>query len=458
MLILAVCFLGVYHILSIKDTMGLTGSSINQLKHTPRDTVDVVFLGSSHVYYGISPATLWTEYGISAFDMSISAMDKGSAYHHLNYLLKKQSPDVVFVDIYPMLHERHQVVGNEYRNLLGMPYSIEAVKMTLDYVEKEDRGDFITRFPIIHTRYAELKKDDFFDSGYAVYGRGERVETGRGGNADFTQAHATNSITPLSEVNKKWLDSFVELSEKKNFTLVFYVTPFSTTADQQSIFNAVTAYAADNNITFMDLSQESDAIGLNVLEDYIDPEHMNVYGAAKTSRYIGNYLQNHFSLQDHRGDARYVLWDEDAMYQTHAIILSNVQALLSDNKIEEALAILKNAPGISYIVSLDGHWNESILPLQQYLESLNISAAESAKGGVWIGSGGANTFIMDNNCTEVSYYTFDRYSTARICKTRGDSLENIMVGYESAQYAYNGLSIALYDYYDQKLVKLIGLY
>jgi len=457
-LVFIICFSGVYHVLSLKDTMGLTGSSINQLGHTPDDTIDVVFLGSSHVYYGISPSTLWSEYGYSSFDMAISAMDKGSAYHHLKYLLKTQSPKVVFVDLYPLLHDRHQVEGNVYRNLLGMPYSLESLQLVLDYTDKEDRADYITKFPIIHTRYAEVTKEDFYDSGFAEYGRGERIELGRNGGADFSAAVSTTEKEQLSDANLRWLDNMCGLADKYGFSLIFYVTPFSTTEEEQAVFNAVKDYASTHNTGFMDLSKVTSEIGLDSNGDFVDPEHMNVYGAAKTTRYLGEYLKNNYSLDDHRGDDLYSQWNQDAVYQAQTIQFYTVRTLVNEGRLEEALTALTSVPGISYIVSLEGTWQSSTLPLASYVENLGISCEESANGGVWIGSGGINSFLMDNNSTEVLYYSFDRYSTARICRTQGNTLQNILVGYESAQLVYNGLSVAVYDLYSQKLIPLIAVY
>ena len=61
---IAICFVwlsGVYEVLRWKDTQGDYISSVTELKNTPDDTVDVVFVGSSHVYAGIYPSYLWSD-------------------------------------------------------------------------------------------------------------------------------------------------------------------------------------------------------------------------------------------------------------------------------------------------------------------------------------------------------------------------------------------------------------
>ena len=104
-----------YHILSWKDTTGGYLSSTQQLYATGDNLIDVVFMGSSHCYCGINPALLWDQYGMAAFDMSVSGQDKFSTYHTLVETLKTQSPSVVCIDAYALLYDRGGVLGNDYR-------------------------------------------------------------------------------------------------------------------------------------------------------------------------------------------------------------------------------------------------------------------------------------------------------------------------------------------------------
>ena len=94
-----------YRIVRWKDTTGDYISSIDQLKNTPEDTIDAVFVGSSHVYCGVNPAILWEDYGYSTFDMAVSGQSKEVAYHGMVELLKTQSPKVVFVDLYALTYK-----------------------------------------------------------------------------------------------------------------------------------------------------------------------------------------------------------------------------------------------------------------------------------------------------------------------------------------------------------------
>ena len=126
------CIAGAFRIFKWKDTSGDYNSSIEQLKNTPKDTIDVVFTGSSHTYCGIYPGVFWEQEGYSVFDMAISGQDKYSGYRSLKELLKTQSPKVVFVDLYPFTYDKHAVEGNEHRNMMALPTSRNSFELLTD--------------------------------------------------------------------------------------------------------------------------------------------------------------------------------------------------------------------------------------------------------------------------------------------------------------------------------------
>ena len=94
----------VFPVLAWKDTAGTPYlSSAQQLYATGDDCIDLVFLGSSHVFCNIDPDWFWQQGGIAAFDLSVAAMDTTSAEYHLRELFKTQSPQVVCLDLYSLL-------------------------------------------------------------------------------------------------------------------------------------------------------------------------------------------------------------------------------------------------------------------------------------------------------------------------------------------------------------------
>lgn len=295
-IILILILSAVYKALSWKETSGDYLSSVDQLYSTDDNLIDVTFVGSSHVYNGIYPSILWNTYGISAFDMAISGQDKNSAYHSLVELLKTQSPQVVFVDLYALTYDGYHVEGNLYRNSLSLKPSINSYNLITDIAEPEDVQSHLFRFPIIHTRYKELTRLDFETNPLNKYSRGEHYgSTCLPIQDDMICAPNVDEICDLSDSNREWIDSLIKLSADNNFTLVFFITPYTITYDGQTIINGAIQYATAQGISCLDFNKNSELINIDFSTDLVDFGHLNYLGAQKLTNYIGEWISTNFT-------------------------------------------------------------------------------------------------------------------------------------------------------------------
>lgn len=445
--IFCLCFVYVYKVLSWKDTMGMVGSSVVQLDHTEDNIIDVAFVGSSHVFAGIHPRTLWNEFGLSTFDMSVSSMDMDSAYYYTKNMLKTQSPKYVFVDLYAITFEKHLSPGNLLRNMLSMPISKNSVDLVTSYFgdDKESAKDYLLRFPIMHTRYKELTFNDFKDMGYAIYGRGERYVLGDGGIIDLTFS-SLEEVAELDEKRLNWLNSFKQLSEEENFKLIFCVIPYTVSYTDQQYINSAEQYCKENGIEFVDYNKITDSIGLDLQADSSDAQHLNDKGAEKLSRWIGTYLVYEEGLQTHMGQDGYEMWDQDAAYLDHLYSLNFLAQCYNVGEWQGYFRTINSIPGISYVISLDGNWKEKSQHLIDYMSYLGVSEEEVGDGGVWVKvSGQELQKVAEANDTEVHYIDFDGLTTARIARSEMAEKTEVKVGTALGMNDENGMNIIVYD-------------
>lgn len=314
--------LGLYRIFSWKDTSGLYFDTMEQLKNLEKNTVDVVFTGPSHTYCGIDPNVFWDEYGISAFDLSISGMDMYCTYYYLKEFLKSQSPKVVFVETSNIAYGGHQIQGNVYRAVLSMP-NRKCAKKIIDtsvatsYVDNKDSETYKLVWPIIHTRYKELQKFDFIENPINRYGLGNTMSFDIAEVSINHDALELNELVDLSAEQMEWLDKVIKLSKEYNFELLFFNTPANVSYDNQAVYNSVYTYLQEGyNFVCFDTNRQFDDIGLNDAEDFSDYNHLNSYGAKKLSGYFAKYLHDNFSLSDHRGEEKYKYWNECSYYNS----------------------------------------------------------------------------------------------------------------------------------------------
>lgn len=103
-----------------------------------------------------------------------------------------------------------------------------------------------------------------------------------------------------------------ELCEEHGAELVLLVSPVPawTMEDYQAIRSA----AEEMDLIYLDLNKDASLTDIDAGKDFADASHLNVYGADKETKYIGEFLKKEYHLDDHRGDAKYGRWDEDYRY------------------------------------------------------------------------------------------------------------------------------------------------
>lgn len=438
-----------YGVLSWKDTSGEYYSSVKMLDNTPGNTVDVAFVGTSHVYNGLYPGYLWEQYGIPAFDMSISGMDKYSTLYYVKEFCKKQSPKVVCVDAYAFLYERNAVQGNVYRNMLSMHLGVNNVNMIRDYVGKEDMWDYVLRWPIIHTRYKELKQDDFFFGGVNKYLRGERMLFDREGLDEIADYHASDILEPISDKNREIVDALIDVSLQEDFKLLFMVVPYGASAEDTAKLRGIEKYLGERGYLLYNGIAAKDEMNIVPMDDYCDFAHLNYYGALKFTEWISKYVVECAEFEDHRGDARYSLWDLDLAYYQESRVRTAICSFLNKGDFENVLNMAKADPGLSLVVVLDGEAPKSV-DYNKLLEGLPVSEQASKTEGIWNLCGPVVSLVSKTNTDKPVYFDLDRYNVVKIEKTEDGS--SVYVGSNEYGKIHNGLYIMLWSNTDREVV------
>lgn len=447
-ILLGLIVLSVYDVLKWKDTTGEYLSSVEQLYATPEDLIDVVFVGSSHCYCGIHPAILWKEYGIAAFDMSVSAQDKNSSYHDLIELYKTQNPSVIYVDLHALTYDQHLVVANVYRNYLSLKTSQNSIALVNKYIEEEERKSFYLRFPIIHTRYRELKKYDFLEYAPNSFGRGEYYGWRIGSSWSDPEVINDRTIGELSEKNREWLENLIALAQEHGTKIEFIVIPYPLDSSQQEILNAAEDMLTEMQYSYTNFNIMLDELELDLQSDFADAEHLNVYGAEKLTNFLGATIAEKYDLPDHRGDERYWQWETDLKWYENAK-LSHWMDKVSDPF--EYVTGIRQFSGSITLVSLDGDYLNSEIDYFKILESLGMSYEEYLSGGKWIYRDGNLQKIAENAIgAEEVYYDFSRYDRVKLFYYGALNPDNITMNRE----AYQSLSPLTFVTYDTLLEKV----
>ena len=91
---------------------------------------------------------------------------------------------------------------------------------------------------------------------------------------------------------EKWLNKIISLCRDNGIEVILYVAPYFADESSQQIYNGLEDYAAQNNLKYLNLMHKTDEIGLNILTDFSDKDHLNCRGQEKTTRYFGRLLSD----------------------------------------------------------------------------------------------------------------------------------------------------------------------
>ena len=380
--------LGLYKLFSWKDTSGVYFNTMKQVKNLEDNSVDVVFLGPSHTYCGINPNVFWDKYGYSTFDMSISGMDMYCTYYYLKEFLKKQSPKVVFVEASNISYGGHQVQGNVYRAVLSMP-NREYAKALLDtsvataFVENKDEKTYELVWPIIHTRYKELKKFDFIKNPLNQFGLGFTSVFNSSDIVLNEDALERNDLVELDATQTEWIDKVVELSKEYGFEIFYYNTPETTSDEGQAVLNSVYRYLDEKyGIKGFDAGKMMDEVGVDVSGDFSDPGHLNSFGAEKLSTFFADFLNENFLLPDHRGDEYYDYWEKCSYFNSKQWFDHNIFEEESRKKIVKEVA---GTDGLLTVLSVNGATGELWGLVEEEVEEyFRINSSDVQNGGLFV--------------------------------------------------------------------------
>lgn len=434
-----------YNALSWKDTTGGYLSAYEQLYNTPANTMDVVFVGTSHVYCGIYPSILWRDYGISSFDMAVSGQDRMSAYYDLKELLKTQKPQVVMVDLFAMRYVVQDYLPNEYRNLLGMKYSKNMISHIADYdMNPEiDRMDYYLRMPIIHTRYKELGKYDFQDYRPSIYGKGEDIYFINRDGYDGSELYCskTEERATLGKGEYKWLENMKELSENEGFDLVFILVPAQLEDEVQARINSAVDWSEENGITVYDFNKQRKEIGITSANDFLDSTHLNAFGAEKLSRYLYDNVIKNYNLQDHRGEAAYKSWEQNLTRFCHEQTKRNLDTVI---EAEDYSMIASSADNVTVFISVEGDLAEK--DFSRAVQYFGIGD-EWRRGGFWVYEDGKLRTLNLDELAHGVCLDLGRNDTARVKYNSCLAGDNIQINGHGVSGQNPGLNMVVYDHF-----------
>ena len=412
-------------------------------KH-PKESIDVLFIGSSHVYSDIDPAILYKEYGISSYNFSSGGQTLLFSYLRLKEALKTQKPKLVVLEGYMLrniFNDLHLKLG-----VLGIKLSLDYVNLIKLQIPKKRWNEFFNPFYMYHNRYSSLSMYDFLKTDYFIYYKGSY-------NLYYTSATKRNDIfteekLELIDIVEEYYRKFILLSQVNNIPMIVIISPYSFSDYDNSKFNTAKVIANEYNVPFINFNLNYDDYSLDFEEDFADYSHLNYKGATKFTKYLGKYLKENYDLPDRRGDPKYYSWEMNAKYQDKEIY--NIELKQSVN-FDEYIEKVKNADDYVIGITMLGNYKKDDAIIKNIAAKFNIN-------DIYLKNA---SYVVDNNKLIYSssgsnqYLFYDEIGSYTDLVV--DSGQKLSINRTNYIKTKNGINMVIYDKFTEEIVDNIYL-
>lgn len=333
--------------LNAEFTPHMFTNKIDGFYELPKNSLDVIFLGNSHVHCDINPLVLWQEYGMTSYDLSADAQDLETSYYYLVEGLKTQKPKAIVLEINK---------SSEYQERVDLHCTFDFMKPSLDKYNgiinrSSKENQFAMLFPIsdFHSRWKELGSLDFnyfyWPKEHRFYGYFAYIHTTPGEKVPNENITEKRDFT---EYEQRYLDMITRYCADNEVKLITIVAPILNGNEYQSFNNTLKDYFGNQTIEFINYNFRDEEIGLDYATDFADDVHMNILGAEKFTKFLGKDLSKLITIEDKRGNQDFQRWNENLRYYNH--LVANYELTQIDDYDQYMKKILNTEDYVAYIV------------------------------------------------------------------------------------------------------------
>lgn len=295
LLVLLMLVLAAGHYLMPQSNRYLEGYTAGGILGEDFDTIDVVVLGDSNAAQGIAPMQWYDSYGITGYTYGAGWLSMYNLYYRLAQIYEEQSPRVVVLCTAPA-----------YSKKSSESYMQSAVG---------DIADELLPLLRFHDNWKYLNADNLFtekDYSWRDVNKGYMPITDVSPRTGGDYMYDTGLEEPLPFLVQLYMRRIVQLC-RDHGSQVLLVTVPAALGWNLARHNGIAAFAEAEGLPYLDFNLAENDPGIDWSTDTSDGgTHLNWLGAQKVTTALGDYLREHYTLEDHRGQPGYETWDGDA--------------------------------------------------------------------------------------------------------------------------------------------------
>ena len=267
----------------------------------PKNSIDVLVIGSSAVHPYYSAPLIWEEFNVTSYPLASSSQSPQAIQFLIEEGKKHQNPQVVVIDVrlfqYPY-EDRLSHEVNLHEVIDGLTYSYNRFDM-INHMIPDKAKHLEYYFDII--KYHSNWKTGFNKNSFQ-YVNFNRKSDLKGFIPVATHEYFdvpdfdNSKVSPIPAASEVVLRSLLEYCQTQDTPIQFILSPSIITQQDIEKHSYIGSIIQEAGFPFLDCNLKYNEIGIDFSRDLYDNNHLNVEGAEKYSKFIGEYLKDTYSL------------------------------------------------------------------------------------------------------------------------------------------------------------------
>ena len=304
--IFSLCFIIIFsffQLIVVPKYIGDSTTIIDNFYSLEKNSVDVLFLGSSQTFCSIDDRLLQEQYGINAYAFASSQQRLPITEYFLKEAVKYQHPKIIMVEVSQVFTE----LDPEEESMFSYSYaptkpSVEKFLSLYDITNGDLKKSISYTLPLFqyHTRWNQVDIDDV---GYCISRTLNRYDYQSFGfqkrdgvkkqKIDFlNKSKGQAKRIPVSNIAT--LDCIYKICNNNSINVIFFKTPVTNWTRSDS--SVIKSFMKNRNYRFVDFNDKLSEIGIDSNNDFFDKSHLNYNGAQKTTVAIAQYLKKNYDF------------------------------------------------------------------------------------------------------------------------------------------------------------------
>lgn len=249
--------------------------------------IDVICVGNSLGICGVDPMYLYKNYGYTSYNIGCEMQMPVETYYTIKRTIKDQPVKVILWEANNI--SKHHKNLDAYISRLAETIRFRSFYIKYHYIWRNIADGYIQR------KYFK---------GFSV---NEIVRPYTGGDYyDESDPH----VDVFAREQYYYFRKIKELCDANGIELILYGVP-SPVSYNIRMHRGIAKLAEENGVAFLDGNSNPELLHIDWEKDTFDEgDHLNLFGSAKMTEYLAQYMEKNCSLEDHRGDPAYRSWDE----------------------------------------------------------------------------------------------------------------------------------------------------